>query len=311
MANQTPESTPSANSDSPAWGQLGTEVPFAGTASTATESAPSTDDETSKTTLPDLPTKSPDRTCNFYLRMIESQGDMDHVKDFLESALNRDYHDFSHDTAADLDQFSDIYSEQLSSALSPEDQAALKRYSGFDYKTINQVARGQWNYDLLGAKTPEKAASAEDAVEHISHAISTAPAIDADLIAHRGTNLDSFQRYGINSLSDLNGLKNQFFLETGFTSTSLTDNTSFANREFDDPLRRTCDIAIEYLLPAENRETIGLLSHDTSYNPEQREVLINKDSLSYISQVEVSPDASSAKLQMVLIPRQIYDPATR
>lgn len=318
--NQFPESLPSANSDTPStWDNLKQEVPFIddtdhintpdNTNNTANFAPNNT--ELPQVTLPDLPTKSPDRTCNFYLRLIESQGDMDKVKAFLESALSREYHDFTSDSTAELDDFCDTYSAELSAALTPEDQAALKRYSGFDYKVINQVARGQWNYDLLGAKTPEKAASAEAAISQIDHAISIAPAIDADLITHRGTNLDGFQRYGVHSLAELANLENQFFLETSFTSTSLTSDKSFADREFDDPLRRTCDIAVEYLLPAENRETIGLLSHETSYNPEQNEIVIDKGSLSYISNVEINPDQSSAKLQMVLIPRQVYDPATR
>ncbi len=234
---------------------------------------------------------------------------MKDIKSFLDSTLERQPHKFT--SESDLDQFCSAYADELDSTLSPEDRAALKNYSGLGYKAINQVARGQWNYDLLGAQTPEKLSSAEQTIDRISHAISSAPAIGADLITHRGTNLDSFQTYGISSLADLTNLKNQFFLETGFTSTSLAPDKSFTDREFDDPLRRTCDIAVEYLIPAENRETIGLLSGDTSYNAEQRELLIDKSSLSYIQDVEISPNQANAKLKMVLIPRQIYDPATR
>lgn len=296
MITKSPESTstkPSPNSS--AWDNLRDAVPFAGNATPED--------------IPDFPTRSSDRTCNFYLREIARQDLMKDIKSFLDSTLERQPHKFT--SESDLDQFCSAYADELDSTLSPEDRAALKNYSGLGYKAINQVARGQWNYDLLGAQTPEKLSSAEQSVDRISHAISSAPAIGADLITHRGTNLDSFQTYGVNSLADLTNLKNQFFLETGFTGTSLAPDKSFTDREFDDPLRRTCDIAVEYLIPAENRETIGLLSGDTSYNPEQRELLIDKDSLSYIQDVEVSPDQASAKLKMVLIPRQIYDPATR
>lgn len=306
MITKSHESTstePSPNSN--AWDNLRDAVPFAGEDPQSTESTPNTTPKT----LPDLPTKSPNHTCDFYLRETARQDLMKDVKSFLESTLERQPYGFT--SKSDLDQFCSAYADQLASTLSPEDRAALKNYSGLGYKTINQVARGQWNYDLLGAQTPEKLSSAEQAIDRISHAISSAPAIGADLITHRGTNLDSFQTYGISSLADLTNLKNQFFLETGFTSTSLAPDKSFTDREFDDPLRRTCDIAVEYLVPAENRETIGLLSGDTSYNPEQRELLIDKSSLSYIQDVEVSPDQASAKLKMVLIPRQIYDPATR
>lgn len=261
--------------------------------------------------IPELPTSSPNRTCNFYLREINRLGRMNDVRTFLGSTIDRSPRTFSSDNPAELNQFCQDYSNRLKDTIDLTNQSALKDYSGFNYKTINQVSRGQRNYDLLGAQTPEKLASAQNSINQIRQAIATAPPIETDLITHRGTNLDSFQGYNINSLSELKQLQGQFFLETGFTSTSLCSDDSFANHDFDDPLRPPCNISIEYFIPKENHEVIGLLSHATSYNPEQHEILIDQDSLSYISNVEISPDKSSAKLQMTLIPREIYDPAMR
>lgn len=260
--------------------------------------------------IPELPTSSPNRTCNFYLREINRLGCMNNVRDFLSSTISRNPRTFSSSNSTELDQFCQNYTNRLEEVLDPASQSALKDYSGFNYKTINQVSRGQWNYDLLGAQTPEKLTHAQNTISQIRQAIAVAPPLEADLITYRGTNLDSFQGYNISSLSDLRQLQGQFFLETGFTSTSLSPDGSFANRDFDDPLRPPCNISIEYLIPKENHEVIGLLSHATSYNPEQHEILIDQDSLSYISNVEISPDQSGAKLQMTLIPREIYDPAT-
>lgn len=254
-----------------------------------------------------LPTTSPDPTCRFYLREIDRLDRMKDLKDFLNDAAERDFHEFK--DPIDLDAFGAAYSEFISPALTPEDKAALKNYSGFGYKVINQVARGQWNYDLLGPQTPDQVAQAEHDISQISSAIAHVPSPGVNLVSHRGTNLDSFRAYGINSLSDLESLEGQFFLEEGFTSTALSPDKSFADKDFDDPLRRTCDIQITYRIPEEAQETIALLTPELAYNPEQSELLIDKGSLFHISSAEISPDKSSAALEMTLIPRNLYDPA--
>jgi len=287
MTIKNPESKPSQS-------EINTDVPFASESPTPTIN---------------IPTKSPNRTCGFYLREIERQGRMPDVESFLGSALNRNYHEPA--SSAELDSFADEYTDLIEPYLNAEDKAALKRYSGYNYRLINQVSRGQWDYDTLGQKTPEKVTSAEEDIANIRHAINAAPAPGIDLTTHRGTNLDSFSSYGVNSLHDLTNLEGNLFLETGFTSTSLSPAHSFMGRDnFDDPLRKSCNIAIEYHIPAEAKEVIGLLSTDTAYD-NQYEILIDRDSLSYVSNVEISPDQTNAKLQMTLIPRQIYDPATR
>lgn len=257
--------------------------------------------------LPDLPTSSPNSTCDFYLREIERLGRLPDVKDFLMDTANRDFHQF--DNPIDLDAFSEAYSEFIDRFLTDADKSALKNYSGFGYKVINQVARGHWDYDILGRQTPEALHQAQESIADLSQAIARIPSPGVDLVAHRGTNLDSFRSYGINSLSELKDLEGRFFLKEGFTSTSLSPSKSFAGQDFDDPLRRACDISVIYRIPKEAKETIGLLSSETAYNPEQSELLIDKGSLFYISSAELSPDRSSAQLEMTLIPRDLYDPA--
>lgn len=254
-----------------------------------------------------LPTASPNPTCCFYLREIDRLDRMKDIKNFLNDAINRDFHEFKDPT--NLDAFGAAYSEFISPALTTEDKTALKNYSGFGYRAINQVARGQWNYDLLGPQTPEQIAEAQHDIDQISSAIARVPSPSVNLISHRGTNLDSFRAYGINSLSELSKLEGQFFLEEGFTSTALSPDKSFADKDFDDPLRRACNIQVAYHIPEEAQETIALLTSELAYNPEQSELLINKGSLFHISSAEVSPDKSSATLKMTLIPRNLYDPA--
>lgn len=253
----------------------------------------------------EIPTTSPNSVCRSFLRAITHAERMENIKDFISSSKSKSYHEF---TSTDvLSPFGQEYINAISRQLTPEEKSALKRYSGFDYKVINQVSRNQWNYDTLGAQTPEKVSSAREAVEQIDHAIVSAPATPTDFIAFRGTNLDSFNGYKIDSLSDLTQLENQFFLETGFTSTSLLPDTSFVDRDFNDPLRNPCNIEIKYRIPADSHDGVGLLSNELSYNPEQNEFLLNRYSLSFISNVKVDETHNRATMEMTLIPSSIYD----
>lgn len=287
----TPEINSSPSNISSEWSELGKEVPFRGDAPKV-----------------QLPTSSPNHTCNFYLREIQRTGRAPAVEAFINSALQSEYQEFAPNH--DFEEFATNYAEAVEDVLDSSDQAALKSYSGLGYKAINQVARGFWDYDTLGRQTPEKLEAARESIAQVSHAITSAPAIGVNFATFRGTNLDSFRDYGVNSVADLANLENQLFLDTGFCSTSFIADHSFAGRTFDDPLRKSCNITIKYLVPAGSHEGVGLLTDRLSYSPNQNEYLINRDNLSYISKVAISKDQSSAELEMALIPREIYDPAS-
>lgn len=284
-----PEYHPSSTKPNPdTWNRL-TEVPFAG-----------------ETENPPIPTTSPDKTCNQYLRAIDKFNHrMEAVQDFIKDAAARNYDSF--DSESLFSEFGTKYSTKLDATLDAQTKSELKNYSGYNYRPINQVARGQWDYETSGECTPEKLAAAQQTIELISHSIASSPTINLDFTTYRGTNLDGFHGYNISSISDLNNLKGQFFLEQGFTSTSFSPDKSFAGREFDDPLRQQCNINITYRIPKESHDGIGLLSDETSYSPEQQEYLINHNSLSYISKVSTDTDNNTANLEMILIPKEIYD----
>lgn len=252
-----------------------------------------------------LPTSSPNSHCNFYLKEIERSGHLNDIKDFLNDTEDRDFHKF--ENPLDRAAFEEAYDEFIKPSLSDTDKEALFRYTGYDYKRINQVARGFWDYETLGAKTPERVASAERTINDLHHAIGVSPAPEVDLVTYRGTNLDSFHGYNINSLSDLKSLEGQFFVEAGFTSTSISPDGAFTKKNLDDPLRRECNIEITCKIPKESRETIGLFSSDLSSAPKQDELLIDAGALFYVSGASISPDRSSATLEMTLVPRELYD----
>lgn len=307
MSN-TPELTSSTSKNTVTeWDTLGKEVPFPG----ATSPNPSLDpnQESEQTSAPvELPTSSPNHTCNFYIREIKNSGRAPAVAEFLRDALAKDYQEFSANTP-EYDQFTNSYAELLDSTLDYPTKSAIHEYSGNGYKAMNQVARGFWDYEVLGKKTPEAFAHAQALNEKLHSTILSAPSPDIDFVTYRGTDLNTFRGYNANSISELKNLQNQFFLETGFCSTSLLQNQSFTNTNFDADMHKNHNIEIKYLIPKDSQECIGLLTHDLSQYPDENEFLINQDSLSYISKVEVAPDQSSAKLEMTLIPRHIYDPA--
>lgn len=109
------------------------------------------------------------------------------------------------------------YEKDVDQALGNKEKSAVKSYSGYRFAWINSVARGFWDYEKMGRKTPE--------------------------------------------------------LEEEIKSTT--------------------------------RE-IALAPEDLSYSPEQTEVLIDHDSLSYISDVNFDREGH-AIVDAILIPRSIYE----
>lgn len=251
-------------------------------------------------------TTSPNRTCNWYLREIENLGHMENLKSFITDATSRTYEDLS--SPQELNNFCTAYNSKISPFLTHEAKSTIKHYSGLGYKAINQVARGFWDYEILGRQTPEKLAQTQQDIKNLSQIIASLPPLDINLATYRGTNLDAFQSYQIQNLSELKNLEHSFFLETGFTSTSLSRDSNFTNRQFDNPLRKPCDIEIKYLLASENDNCVDLFSDDLSYSKNQHEILLNRDSLSYISKVQIDQNRHRAFLEMLLLPTHVYDP---
>ncbi len=192
--------------------------------------------------------------------------------------------------------------EKLNPPLTIREAEDLRRYTGIEHKAINSVLRGYWNYDELGRKTPEKEAEVRESADRISEIIKKTPKLHSHLKTYRGTNLDNFRGYGVENLEDLKNLDGQFFFEPGFTSTSLSREDSFFDREFEDTYRKKADIEIEYLIPSGSQDGVALVDDQLSYSKNQKEYLIDKGSLCRIMEVETSGE--TAKIVMTLIPKE-------
>ena len=197
------------------------------------------------------------------------------------------------------------YKNSIRSTLTFKDAEELRNYTGINYKYINSVLRGFWNYDELGQKTPEKEQEIRESADKISEIIQKSPKLPTNLKTFRGTNLDSFRGYGVESLTDLEKLNGELVYERGFTSSSLSPENSFFERDFEDTYRKKCDIEIEYLIPGGSRDGIVLASDELSYSKNQEEFLFDRGSVFRVMEVET--DGETAKLKMALIPKEFSD----
>ena len=250
--------------------------------------------------------RSKDMACEMYVKEIKRLGNQDDAERFLGMITDEGVREYR--SVEDFSEANPDYTKAVEVTLSADEKDALKEYSGFNYKWINSAMRGIWDYELLGAKTDEAERRFLETAKVINGAIEKAPNVEEDFMVFRGTNLDSFRGYGVETLADLDKMKGQFHLEKGFLSTSIVEEDGFAGRkEFDDIQRGACNITMRYKVAAGTHDGILLAGSDLTYSEGQSEYLIKSGSLAYISKVEISEDERGAVLDCVLVPSQFYD----
>lgn len=254
----------------------------------------------------EMPTTSPDTACRFYLREIERLGRTEDVKQWIETALKTEPEIYG--STEEFLEANPNYEEKISENLESEEKAAVKSYSGYNFAWINSVARGFWDYEKMGKKTPELEEQIKDTTRKIVSAIDKSPKPEKSFVTFRGTNLDAFRSYGISQISDLEKMKGQLMLEQGFTSTALAREQSFVERKESSFWIKSSDIEIHYHIPSGSDDVIALTSDELSYSPQQTEVLIKYGSLSYVTDVSLD-EKGHAVMDMVLVPSSVYDHA--
>lgn len=190
------------------------------------------------------------------------------------------------------------------------DVKSLISYKGINFRRINSILRGTWSYELNGKLTDELKKDIEFVISKIREIIKKMPNLNDNIKVYRGIPLSSFKDYKIYSIEDLINLKNQYYYEMGFTSTSLIRDKSFFDRDLE--YHEKCDVEIEFLIPKECNEGIPLINKDLSFSSEEEsEFLLDSHSLSKIIDVKISEDKKKAYLKGVFIPKKIYDKAYR
>ena len=254
----------------------------------------------------EVDTSSDSRYCRSCVRIIESRGEMETVREFIDNAVDRNYKTYDDPTA--LSEGLHAYKAALADTFTLGDAAKIRGYSGFsEFQLVNQVARGIWNPDILGPKTEKLMARAKELTTDIQDTLERAPSLGEDTAVFRDTNLDGFRDYGIHSLDELTKLQNQFYIDRGFLSTSMTRDESFFQKGFDDTYRKPCNIQIRYQVPKEFHKGIALINKELSYSPQQNEYLMDKSLLSYISDVQIDSENDCAYLTATVIPTELYD----
>lgn len=255
----------------------------------------------------ELSMESKNWTCNFFLKHIERTGRTEKIAHFIDEKLAITPKQYT--SADEFLEDNPGYVQDTWQHLTPPQRDAIKQYTGIGpnggFSAVNCVARGFWDFEKLGLKTEERESRIKEQINLIAEAIPLVPPAKQDYTVFRGDNLDGFKSFGVFNLQDLQKMKGQFYLDEGFHSTALLQEKSFATEKPSTLWIGKSNIEIEIQIPKNSRDSIALLTEDLSYSPEETEVLLNRATLCYISEVEVL--GQEAKMKMLVIPRDLYD----
>lgn len=254
----------------------------------------------------ELSMESENWACNFFLEDIKRTGKTEKIAHFIDEKLAITPKQYT--SADEFLEDNPGYVQDIWQHLTSPQRDAIKQYTGIDpnsgFSAVNCVARGFWDFERLGPKE-ERESKITKQINLIAGAIPLVPPAKQDYIVFRGDNLDGFKSFGVFNLQDLQKMKGQFYLDEGFHSTALLQEKSFATDKTSTLWIGESNIEVEIQIPKDSRDSIALLTEDLSYSPELTEVLLNRRTLCYISEVEVL--GQEAKMKMLVIPRDLYD----
>jgi len=167
------------------------------------------------------------RVTNSVLRMI-GPDIMNIVDDYINDVCSRDFQ-----VMHSMTQVKGLFSESLDeflSCLTEEDLLDLRSYTGYNFRNINAVSRGTWNYGNGNESQKEEFARLASKIATIINKFKM-PKID--FVSFRGTTIGSFSNYGISELSQLESLKGKYMYEQGFTSTSILEDTCYFQKNLE------------------------------------------------------------------------------
>lgn len=191
---------------------------------------------------------------------------------------------------------------EFSDSLSEEERMTIRSYTGYNFKRINAILRNNWNYDEHGARTPELEERYKVDIVMMDKIFKKNPNTKNAFIAYRGTDLDEFKKYGINSLEDLINLKGKLLYESAYTSTSISKESSYFNKEIFNKIK---NIEVKYIIPPNSNDGIYLGNRDLSYSTNQEEYILNKATLSKV--IDVKVNGETAEITAILIPKKIWE----
>lgn len=187
-----------------------------------------------------------------------------------------------------------------------EEREILKRYTGLDFRKVNSILRGIWDYEKNGVLTEDIKKEISEYARVLRSVLLKAPSLPFNINVYRGLGIEAFYSYGISNLGDLICLKGKYMYEEGFTSTSLLRTNSFFTKPPE--WGSTCNIEMECIIPASSEDGVALILDEISYSSNQLEFLISSSSLFKVVDVIIDEEKRSAKIKTILIPERIWNP---
>ena len=220
--------------------------------------------------------------------------DLGSVEDFINEVKKRDIKTFSN-----YEEIVSIYTKQYQELnLTKEEKQKisfyLKFYTGNAYDRINALLRNNWQYQEQGILTPEVEQKYQEFLDEIRNIFSLSPVNNLNFVTYRSVPLAIFQSYGINSKEELLSLKNKYYFDPGFVSTSLLNSWQLVKD----------NVEMQIIVPLECTEAFPLIGSNLSLHVGETEYLIANDSLFKVYDVERNGDKTT--LKMVYIPKKIW-----
>ena len=131
-------------------------------------------------------------------------------------------------------------------------------------------------------------------LDEIKNIFSLCPSNNLNFITYRSVPLAIFQSYGINNQEELSLLKNKYYFDPGFVSTSLLNSWQLVRD----------NVEMQITVPFECEEAFPLIGSNSSWHKGEAEYLIANASLFKVYDVERNEDKTI--LKMVYIPKKIW-----
>lgn len=237
----------------------------------------------------------------FYLLNEEQKKNIFSYLEFSQTERYQTFHNIN-----EIKESFDFYNMEFKSKTNCYERDLLRSYTFNSFRHYNAILRNNWNYEEHGKYDENQVQIYRTSVENLQHAIYKYPKCNLNFVTYRGINLTNFKEYGIESFHDLTKLKNQFLHEAGFTSTSLLQETSFFQRKLENG--GNYNVLIQYCIPKDYAVGAYLYSEEFTAADGQNEYLLNSSTLGYVSNIEIMEDKKSAKLSVIIIPTQIWEP---
>ena len=242
------------------------------------------------------------RVTNSILRMI-GQDTISEIDSYIKDICSKDF--FVIDSPEKMEELFKSSVENFIMSLSEEELMDLRSYTGYNFKNINAILRGNWTYEVNGLLTPEKREEFRKLANSVENIVNKFSIPNINFITFRGATLNSFASYGISELSQLENLEGKFLYESGFTSTSILEDTCYFNKELE--TGENYNVEVRYLVSSQCNDGALLADSRITYSVGQNEFLLNKSALSKVIDVKVDKVTNTAVLTVVLIPKKVYD----